>query len=92
MTIEKAKIEAPLENIMTDKLQMLASRKKRQNWNLVNNLSSESILNILAKDKKLLEQKIRPLTVLSDVNKENKWNNKIRKQKGIKLGFYSTKK
>ena len=31
MTIEKAKIEAPLENIMTDKLQMLASKKKRQN-------------------------------------------------------------
>ena len=92
MTIEKTKIETPLENITTDKIQMLASTKRRQNWNLVNNLSSESTINILTKEKKLLEQKIRPLTVLGDVNKKNKWNNKIRKQKGIKLGFSSTKK
>ena len=92
MTIEKTKIETPLENVSTDKLLMPASTKRRQNWNLVNNLSSESTVNILTKEKKLSEQKIRPLTVLGDITKKSKWNNKIRKQKGIKLGFTSTKK
>ncbi len=92
MTIEKTKIETPLENVSTDKLEMPATTKRRQNWNLVNNLSSESTVNILTNEKKLSEQKIRPLTVLGDTTKKNKWDNKIRKQKGIKLGFPSTKK
>ena len=48
MTIEKTKIETPLENVSTDKLEMPATTKRRQNWNLVNNLSSESPIPILS--------------------------------------------
>ena len=93
MTIENKKIETPLENVPTDKLEMPASRKRKQDWNVVNNLSSESVINILTKEKKLEEEKIGPVTVLGEVgNKKNKWNDKINKQRGVKLEFYPKKK
>ena len=92
MSIEKTKIEIPLENISTDKMEVPAARRRKQDWNLINNLSSESTVNILTKEKILSEQTIRPVTVLGEPVNKNKWNDKIRKQKGIKLGFPSTKK
>ena len=93
MSIEKTKIEIPLENVSTDKMEVPAARRRTQDWNLVNNLSSESTVNILTKEKLYLEQKMMPITVLGEPNaNKNKWNDKIRKQKGFKLGFPSTKK
>ena len=92
MSIEKTKIEIPLENVSTDKMEVPAARRRKQDWNLINNLSSESTVNILTKEKILSEQTIRPVTVLGEPANKNKWNDKIRKQKGIKLGFPSTKK
>ena len=93
MSIEKTKIEIPLENVSTDKMEVPAARRRTQDWNLVNNLSSESTVNILTKEKLYLEQKMMPITVLGESNaNKNKWSDKIRKQKGFKFGFPSTKK
>jgi hypothetical protein len=71
---------------------MPASRKKRQDWNVVNNYSTQSTINILTKEKKLCEQKTKTITVLGTSSNRNKWNETIRKQKGVKLGFGPTKK
>ena len=93
MTIENKKIAKPFENVPTDKLEVPATRRRRQDWNLVNNLSSESVINILTEEKKLEEEKISPVTVLGEVgDKKNKWNDKISKNKGVKLTFSPTKK
>ena len=93
MTIENKKIAKPFENVPTDKLEVPAARRRRQDWNLVNNLSSESVINILTEEKKLEEEKISPITVLGEVgDKKNKWNDKISKNKGVKLSFAPTKK
>ena len=92
MVIEKTKIESPLQNIQTDKLNMPAANKRRQNWNLVNNLSSESTINIISKKKILAEQRAGIITTLGDSIVRNKWNDKMRQQKGLKLSYGPTKK
>ena len=92
MTIVKSKEEAPLKSMSIDRMIMPASRKKRQDWNLVNDLSAQSKINILTKEKKLCKQKIKTLTVRGEGLDKNKWNDKIRRQKGVKLVFGPTKK
>ena len=92
MTIGKPRIKGPLKNISTDRMLMPASRKKRQDWNVVNNYSTQSTINILTKEKKLCEQKTKTITVIGVSSNKNKWNETIRKQKGVKLGFGPTKK
>ena len=92
MTIQKSKEQAPLKTISIDRMLMPASRKKRQDWNLVNNLSSQSNVNILTKEKKLCQQKTKTITVKGERPNLNKWNDTIRRQKGIKLVFGPTKK
>ena len=85
MVIEKTKVESPLQNIQTDSMNMPAANKRRQNWNLVNNLSSESTINILSKQKILAEQRVGCVTTLGDSVVRNNWNEKMRQQKGLKL-------
>ena len=92
ITIEKTKKETPLENISVDKLDMPASKKRKQDWNLINNLSSESTVNILTKEKKLLPERAETITSIGEGSINNKWNDKIRRQKGFKQSFYPTKK
>ena len=92
MDIEKTKVESPLQNIQTDRMNMPAANKRRQNWNLVNNLSSESTINILTKKKILEEQRAGIVTTLGDSVVRNKWNDKMRQQKGVKLVYGPTKK
>ena len=92
MAIEKTKKEAPLENISVDKLDIPAAKKRRQDWNLINNLSSESIVNILTKEKKLLQERAETITSIGKGGINDKWNEKIRRQKGFKQTFYPIKK
>ena len=71
---------------------MPAAKKIRQDWNLINNLSSESTVNILTKEKKLLPERAETITSIGEGGINNKWNDKIRRQKGFKQSFYPTKK
>ena len=92
MTIYKSKEKGPLETISTDKMLMPASRKKLQDWNTVNDLSTQSTINILTKEKKLIEQKTKTITVRGVAANKNDWNDKLRRQKGFKFGFIPSKK
>ena len=90
ITIEKTKMISKLK-IVSDNMTMPPARKRRQDWNLINKASSETNVNILVKEKILMEQKVRPITVLAEDTGKNKWNEMVRKQKGIKLVFESCK-
>ena len=92
MVIEKTKVESPLQNIQTDRMNMPAANKRRQNWNLVNNLSTESTINILTKQKILEEQRAGIVTTLGGSTVRKNWNDKMRQQKGLKLSYGPTKK
>ena len=76
----------------TECLYQPASRKKSQDWNLVNNLSTQSRINILTKEKKLIGQKTKTITVREGASNRNNWKEKLRRQKGFKLIFTSSKK
>ena len=91
LNIENAKLEKPLENIPLDRMDFPAVRNKRPNWNLVNDTTSETTINLLPKEKPLTEQKVRPITIPADNINNNNWNEKVRKQKGVKLAFPSKK-
>ena len=91
INIDKTKVEAPLENISLDKLDIPAAKKRREDWNLVNNLSNESTVNILTKEKILSEERIEAIASIAEGD-SNKWNDKIRRQKNVKLGFGPSKK
>ena len=90
MTIEKTKMSSKLK-IVSDNMTMPPARKRRQDWNLINKASSETNVNILVKEKVLMEQKAIPITVFAEDTGKNKWNEIVRKQKGIKLVFESCK-
>ena len=90
MTIERTNINSKLK-IISDRMNMPSERKRRPDWNLVNKTSSETNVNILCKEKILTEQKMIPITVISEEAGKNKWNEIVRKQKGIKLIFESYK-
>ena len=92
IVIEKTKVESPLQNIQTDRINMPAATRRRQDWNLLNNLSSESTINILSKQKILAEQRAGIVTTLGDSVVRNKWNDKMRQQKGLKLSYGPTKR
>ena len=91
LNIEHSKLEKPLENIPLDRIDFPAMRKKRQDWNLVNDTTSETTINLLSKEKILTEQKVRPITIPADNINRSNWNEKVRKQKGVKLAFPSKK-
>ncbi len=91
LNIENTKLEKPLENIPLDRIDFPAIRNKRQNWNVVNNTTSETSINLLAKENPLTEQKVRPINIQADNLNNNDWNEKVRKQKGVKLSFPSKK-
>ena len=91
LNIENAKLEKPLENIPLDRIDFPAVRNKKQDWNLVNDTTSETTINLLPKPKPLTEQKVRPITIPADNINNNNWNEKVRKQKGVKLAFPSNK-
>ena len=91
LNIENTKLEKPLENIPLDRIDFPATRNKRQDWNLVNDTISETTINLLPKPKPLTEQKVRPITIPADNINNNNWNEKVRKQKGVKLAFPSKK-
>ena len=90
--IEKTKVESALQNIQTDRMNMPAANKRRQNWNLVNILSTESTINILTKQKILAEQRVGIVTTLGGSTVRKNWNDKMRQQKGLKLSYGPTKK
>ena len=92
MTIGKSKEDVPFQNIPLDRIDYPASRPRRPNWNLVNNTSLETSINLLSKQNDYVKQNVIPFTVLAENTEKNKWNEKIRKQKGIKLGFGAYKK
>ena len=91
INIDKTKVKAPLENISLDKLDIPAAKKRREDWNLVNNLSNESTVNILTKEKILSEERVEAITSIAEGD-SNKWNDKIRRQKNVKLVFGPSKK
>jgi hypothetical protein len=91
LNIENTKLEKPLENIPLDRIDFPAVKNKRQDWNLVNDTTSETTINLLPKPKPLTEQKVRPITIPADNINNNNWNEKVRKQKGVKLAFPSKK-
>ena len=91
INIDKTKVKAPLENISLDKLDIPAAKKRREDWNLVNNLSNESTVNILTKEKILSEERVEAITSIAEGD-SNKWNDKIRRQKNVKLIFGPSKK
>jgi len=87
LNIDRTKPVRTLETITLDRIDFPAMRKKRQNWNLVNNTSIENSINLLCREKKLIEQRVRPITVLAENSDSNKWNEIVRKQRGVKLIF-----
>ena len=91
LNIENIKLEKPLENIPLDRIDFPAMRGKRQDWNLVNATTSETTINLLSIEKPISEQKVRPFTIPADNIYNNNWNEKVRKQKGVKLAFPSKK-
>ena len=91
ITLEKTKIDSKLK-IVSDNMIMPSARKRRQDWNLINKASTETNVNILVKEKVLMEQKVRPITVIAENDGKNRWNEMVRKQKGTKLVFESCKK
>ena len=91
LNIENSKVEKPLENIPLDRIDFPAVRNKRQDWNVVNNTTSEATINLLSNEKPLTEQNVRPITIPADNINNNNWNDKVRKQKGVKLAFPSKK-
>ena len=91
LNIENTKLEKPLENIPLDRIDFPPVRNKRQDWNLVNDTTSEATINLLSEPKPLTEQKVRPISIPADNIDNSNWNEKVRKQKGVKLAFPSNK-
>ena len=87
LNIDGTKPVKTLETISLDRIDFPAMRKHRQNWNLVNNTTIATSINLLSREKKLIEQRVRPITVLAENSGSNKWNEKVRKQRGVKLVF-----
>ena len=91
LNIDRTKPVKTLETISLDRIDFPAMRKQRQDWNLVNNTTTETLINLLSKEKKLIEQRVRPITVLAENTDSNKWKEIVRKQRGVKLVFPPTK-
>ena len=92
LTIDRTHKELPLENVAIERMEMPPSKPRRQDWNLVNTLSSESKINLLTKEKVIKEQNIKTITVLGRPSDKNKWNEKSRQNKGPKVSFGPSKK
>ena len=88
--LEKSDIKNKF-NIVSDNMTMPSERKRRPDWNLVNKASNEELINIFGKEKILVEQKVRPLSVFGEPKKPNRWNEIVRTQKGAKLVFEAKK-
>ena len=88
--LEKSDIKNKF-NIVSDNMTMPSERKRRPDWNLVNKASNEELINIFGKEKILVEQKVRPLSVFGEPKKPNRWNEIVRTQKGAKLVFKAKK-
>jgi hypothetical protein len=73
-------------------MEMPPAKARRQDWNLVNTLSSESTINLLTKEKVIEEQNIKTITVLGRPSDKNKWNEKSRQNNGPKFSFGPSKK
>ena len=71
MTIEKSILSKKLE-ITSEKMEVSRDRKRRADWNLVNETSLASSVNLLKEEK---EEEI------------NKWKDIVKKHSGIKLSF-----
>ena len=91
LNIDRTKPVKTLETISLDRIDFPAMRKQRQDWNLVNNTTTETLINLLSREKKLIEQRVRPITVLAENTDSNKWKEIVRKQRGVKLVFPPTK-
>ena len=91
LNIDGTKPVKTLETISLDSIDFPAIRKQRQNWNLVNDTTNETLINLLSKEKKLMEQRVRPITVLAESTDNNKWKEIVRKQRGVKLVFPPSK-
>ena len=85
--IDRTKPVRTLETISLDRIDFPAMRKQRQNWNIVNNTTIETSINLPSREKKLIEQRVRPITVLAENTDSNKWKEIVRKQRGVKLVF-----
>ena len=82
MTIENHRIKVPMKTLKTNNILMEAARKRRQDWNLVNKLSAEAEVDILAKEEeKVVEDSSRrfrdPLKQLKSINIKY-YNNKAK--------------
>jgi hypothetical protein len=87
LNIDRTKPVRTLETISLDRIDFPAIRKPRQNWNLVNNTTIETLINLPSREKKLIEQRVRPITVFAENTDNNKWKEIVRKQRGVKLVF-----
>ena len=87
LNIDRTKPVRTLETISLDRIDFPAMRKQRQNWNIVNNTTIETSINLPSREKKLIEQRVRPITVLAENTDSNKWKEIVRKQRGVKLIF-----
>ena len=87
LNIDRTKPVRTLETISLDRIDFPAMRKQRQNWNIVNNTTIETSINLPSREIKLIEQRVRPITVLAENTDSNKWKEIVRKQRGVKLVF-----
>ena len=71
MTIEKSILSKKLE-ITSEKMEVSRDRKRRADWNLVNETSLASSVNLLKEEKE---------------EETNKWKDIVKKHSGIKLSF-----
>ena len=73
LRIEKTNRDHHLENVPIERMAMKAEKARPKDWNLVNDLSSESTINILTKEKVITEENIKSITVLGKAsnNKRN---------------------
>ena len=92
LAIDRTHKELPLENVAIERMEMPPAKARRQDWNLVNTLSSESTINLLTKEKVIEEQNIKTITVLGRPSDKNKWNEKSRQNNGPKFSFGPSKK
>ena len=92
LTIEKTNRDHHLENVPIERMAMKAEKARPKDWNLVNDLSSESTINILTKEKVITEENIKSITVLGKASNKNKWNEKSRQHKGPKVVYGPSKK
>lgn len=66
--------------------------KPKRDWNLLNDIVSFSQINILVEEKIITVQQVKPIEVLAEKTKKDKWNTVVKRQANFKLGYVPKKK